>query len=96
MHFRPSRLELPMHRFRHLFAVALAAVLLVVPAARSMSTDMVVSQLFAGGGNANAPYANDYVELFNRGASPVAVNSATKSNPPPAASGTMNRIGRTG
>ena len=30
---------------------------------------MVVSQVFAGGGNANAPYTNDFVELFNRGSS---------------------------
>jgi len=56
-----------MHRFRHLFTVALAAVLMVAPSARSASADMVVSQLFAGGGNTNAPYANDFVELFNRG-----------------------------
>jgi hypothetical protein len=28
---------------------------------------MVISQVFAGGGNANAPYSNDFVELFNRG-----------------------------
>jgi hypothetical protein len=31
----------------------------------------VISQVFAGGGNAGASYANDYVELFNRGASIV-------------------------
>src|SRR5437762_7837791 len=60
-----------MHRFRHLFTVALAAVLMVAPSARSASSDMVVSQLFAGGGNANAPYANDFVELFNRGGTAV-------------------------
>jgi lamin tail-like protein len=60
-----------MPRFRHLFTVALAAALLVAPAARSASSDMAVSQLFAGGGNANAPYANDFVELFNRGATAV-------------------------
>src|SRR6186997_20422 len=60
-----------MPRFRHLFAAALAAALLVAPAAHSASSDMVISQLFAGGGNANAPYANDFVELFNRGATAV-------------------------
>ena len=32
---------------------------------------MVVSQVFAGGGNTGAPYTNDYVELFNRGATTV-------------------------
>lgn len=56
-----------MPRFRPLSALAVAIALLLAPAASSASPDMVVSQLFAGGGNANAPYANDYVELFNRG-----------------------------
>lgn len=60
-----------MPRFRQLFAFAAAIALLIVPAASSASPDMVVSQLFAGGGNANAPYANDFVELFNRGGSAV-------------------------
>src|ERR671930_2279702 len=60
-----------MLRFRSLFAVALAVVLVVAPSARSASPDLVVGQLFAGGGNANAPYANDFVELFNRGGASV-------------------------
>ncbi len=60
-----------MRRIFQLFTFALAAALLVVPAARSASSDMVVSQVFAGGGNTGAPYTNDYVELFNRGATTV-------------------------
>src|SRR5687768_11143592 len=28
---------------------------------------MVISQVYGGGGNASAPYKNDYVELFNAG-----------------------------
>ena len=60
-----------MHRLRHPFALALAAFLLAAPAAHSASSDMVISQVFAGGGNSNAPYANDFVELFNRGGTTV-------------------------
>jgi hypothetical protein len=60
-----------MRRISQLFTLALAVGLLVVPAARSASSDLVVSQAFAGGGNANAPYTNDFVELFNRGSSTV-------------------------
>jgi hypothetical protein len=60
-----------MRRISQLFTLALAVALLVVPAARSASSEMVVSQVFAGGGNANAPYTNDFVELFNRGTSTV-------------------------
>jgi hypothetical protein len=51
--------------------VALLAALLVAPSARSASSNMVLSQIFAGGGNTNAPYSNDFVELFNRGGSAV-------------------------
>jgi Lamin Tail Domain len=64
-----------MRRFRPVLMLALAVVLLVAPAARTASSDIVVSQLFAGGGNANAPYTNDYVELFNRGSTAVDLSS---------------------
>ena len=60
-----------MPRFRHLLALALSAAALIAPTARGASSDLVVSQFFAGGGNASAPYANDFVELFNRGATTV-------------------------
>ena len=48
-------------------------VLFVQPAAASGTTALVVSQVYGGGGNAGAPYANDYVELFNSGSTPVSV-----------------------
>jgi len=64
-----------MRRLGQLFTLALAVALLVAPAARSASSDMVVSQVFGGGGNANAPYTNDFVELFNRGATTVDLSS---------------------
>src|SRR5581483_8292158 len=60
-----------MPRFRPLLLLVLAATLFAAPAARSASPDLVVSQVFAGGGNANAPYTNDFVELFNRGGTTV-------------------------
>ena len=37
----------------------------------ALSTSVVISQVFGGGGNAMAPYNTDYIELFNRGTSPV-------------------------
>jgi hypothetical protein len=60
-----------------ILTVFLAGGVLAVPAARSASPDVVVSQVFAGGGNAGAPYANDFVELFNRGSSAVDVSGWT-------------------
>lgn len=32
---------------------------------------IVISQIFGGGGNSGAPFKNDYIELFNRGATTV-------------------------
>ena len=60
-----------MPRARLLVLLAFAAALLVAPAARSASSDMVVSQVYAGGGNSGATYANDFVEIFNRGTTAI-------------------------
>jgi hypothetical protein len=60
-----------------LFTLLLAGGVLAVPAARSASPDVVVSQVFAGGGNAGAPFTNDFVELFNRGSTAVDVSGWT-------------------
>ena len=60
-----------MRRIRQLLTLTCAVALVVVPAARSASSQMVVSQVFAGGGNSSAQYANDFVELFNRGGTTV-------------------------
>jgi hypothetical protein len=56
-----------------LVALLVAGGALAVPAAHSASPDVVVSQVYAGGGNAGAPFANDFVELFNRGSTAVDV-----------------------
>ena len=53
-----------------LLAVALPVGLAAVPA-HAVSTDLVISQVYGGGGNSGAIYTNDFVELFNRGAAPV-------------------------
>ena len=59
------------------FALLAGAAVLGVPAAHSASPDLVVSQVYAGGGNAGAPFANDFVELFNRGSTAVDVGGWT-------------------
>jgi hypothetical protein len=40
-----------------------------------ISTGMVISQVYGAGGNPGASYKKDYVELFNRGASPVNIGN---------------------
>ena len=66
-------------RHRHLLLVPLVLALLVaaVTARASGSSSLVVSQLYASGGNSGATYANDYVELFNRGAAAVDLSGWT-------------------
>ena len=63
---------------RHLcrLAASLAGVFAVVLVASGSafavgSTSVVISQVYGGGGNAGAPYQSDFIELFNRSASPV-------------------------
>ena len=51
--------------------LAAAISLLTVPIASGASPDLVVSQVYAGGGNSGATFANDFVELFNRSSSSV-------------------------
>ncbi|HET9983114.1 MAG TPA: DNA/RNA non-specific endonuclease [Longimicrobiales bacterium] len=44
-----------------------------VSATTSVPT-LVISQVYGGGGNSGATYTNDFIELFNPGAQPVAVD----------------------
>src|SRR5438874_4151288 len=67
----PPRSESPMHRPRLPIVIACAALLLAATGAQGASSDVVISQVYAGGGNAGASYTNDYVELLNRGSSTV-------------------------
>jgi uncharacterized protein len=63
-------------RFRlgAVLALALVAVLAgAVHQAGAVSTSLVISQVYGGGGNTGAPLRNDYIELFNRGGVDVPV-----------------------
>ena len=59
-----------------LFLVAcLVSSLTLASSALASSPSLVISEIYAAGGNAGALYVNDYVELFNRGGSTVDVSS---------------------
>jgi len=51
-------------------AAAIGALALVSPAGAA-SPNVVISQLYGGGGNTGAQYTNDFIELFNLGSAPV-------------------------
>ena len=38
---------------------------------RAISPDIVISQVYGGGGNTGAPFTNDFIEIYNRGATSV-------------------------
>src|SRR5436190_1513173 len=46
---------------------ALVALLVCAAPASAASQDLVISQVYGGGGNAQASHTNDFIELFNRG-----------------------------
>src|SRR4051794_41964866 len=66
-----------MHRIRPALLALCAALLLVAAGAQGASSDVVVSQVYAGGGNSGASFTNDYVELLNRGSSAVDLSGWT-------------------
>ncbi|MFC6287668.1 lamin tail domain-containing protein [Nocardioides sp. GCM10027113] len=56
-------------------AVASGTALVAVPGttAQAASTDVVISEVYGGGGNSGAPYKNDFVELRNLGSTTVSL-----------------------
>jgi 2',3'-cyclic-nucleotide 2'-phosphodiesterase / 3'-nucleotidase / 5'-nucleotidase len=56
-------------RLLRFVAVGLAA--LASFSASAVSPDVVISQVYGGGGNSGATYTNDFIELHNRGSSTV-------------------------
>lgn len=58
---------------RRNFVVLAVVTLLLAGFASAASPDLVISQVYGGGGNVGATYKNDFIELFNRGADAVDV-----------------------
>ena len=56
--------------------VILAMLLALVPVqpAQAVSTSIVISQVYGGGGNVGGLYTNDFVELYNLGSTPVSLD----------------------
>ena len=57
-------------RFRVVLgALVVVLLVLLVQPAGAVSPNLVLSQVYGGGGNSGAQYTNDYIEIFNRGSS---------------------------
>lgn len=63
---------------RTVFAILVAAASTgLPPAALAASPNLVISEVYGGGGNAGAPFNNDFIEVFNRGSSPVSLSGSS-------------------
>src|ERR1700742_2055535 len=60
-----------MHRTARTLLLSLAATFALASTADAASPDLVVSQVYGGGGNSGATHTHDFIEIFNRGSSPV-------------------------
>jgi predicted extracellular nuclease len=65
---------LPVASVLALLVSGLGASLAGVPAA-AVSADVVISEVYGGGGNAGATLTNDFIELYNRGDTPVDIST---------------------
>ena len=63
-----------MSHFRLRLCLLVGALLTLVGSANALAAgDVVISQVYGGGGNSGATYTNDFVELHNRTSSPVSI-----------------------
>src|SRR5215212_12028499 len=60
-------------RRKFVFAALLVCLGTLPGIANAASPNIVISQVYGAGGNSGASLRNDYIELFNRGTSPVTV-----------------------
>ena len=65
--------RLPLVRLFTVLGAVLGTMLALAGPAWATSPNVVISQVYGGGGNSGAPYTNDFVELFNRSSSPFSL-----------------------
>jgi len=79
--------------------IVLAGLLIGVPGtagAVDLDSDVVISEIYGGGGNAGASYLNDYVELYNRGPQPVNLSGKSIQYTSSSGSSWTNKVDLTG
>jgi len=56
----------PLYAVCLLSALAVLTYCVISPSpVRGVCTDLVISQVYGGGGNSGAPFRNDFIEIFN-------------------------------
>jgi uncharacterized protein len=74
--FRAERRLRPIAIGVFLLSIVAIAIYYIIspPTARGLSSSIVISQVYGGGGNSGSILRNDFIELFNRGSSPVSLS----------------------
>ncbi|WP_202805766.1 lamin tail domain-containing protein [Actinopolymorpha alba] len=54
--------------------LGVAGLTLATTSATAASPDLLINEVYGGGGNSGAPFTNDFVELANRGTAPVSLD----------------------
>jgi uncharacterized repeat protein (TIGR02543 family) len=63
-------------KWRHCWSALVFLVAVLAPTlAHALSTGIVISQVYGGGGNAGSVYTHDFIELHNRGDVPVDIST---------------------
>ncbi|MGN1156694.1 MAG: lamin tail domain-containing protein [Agathobacter sp.] len=70
-----------MKNFKRVLSLALAALMVIgglviapVDAKAASASDVIINEVYGGGGNSNATYTNDYVVLYNKGNEDVSLS----------------------
>ncbi len=63
-----------MKRAFRLAALCGTLLVVLVEQPRAISTGLVISQVYGGGGNSGASYTHDFVELYNGSSSAISLN----------------------
>lgn len=89
--------RLPRLMHRSWFAsCALLALASPVQHAHAVSPDVVISQVYGGGGNSGATLRNDFIELFNRGSAAVDLSGWSVQYAPASAQSSWQRTNLSG
>ncbi|BDZ47954.1 hypothetical protein GCM10025867_01950 [Frondihabitans sucicola] len=70
--------------------------LVASPATAAPSSGLVINEVYGGGGNSGATYTNDFIELSNRGSSPVDLSTSSVQYHSKSATGSWQLTALTG
>src|SRR5262245_38262028 len=66
---------LPLATVLGLLVAGVGATTLAANQAGAVSADIVISEVYGGGGNSGATFTNDFIELYNRGTTTVDIST---------------------